>query len=152
METQWDQPAEASGKPVCLLSLLCVSQTWLHPTGLAVGLWRASLAVGQCPSASLVGHGAGTWGQGAPCSAGVTTVTNSQVGPCQPEGRSGVPVEGGADVEMGLEREGKLSTQSQKCGPRPSRGSISSSHQLVMSSHPIISSHPSPHHLPFHLE
>lgn len=70
METQWDRPADASAKPVCLLPLLCVLQTWLHPTAWHVGLRRASLAVGQCPSASLVEHGAGTWGQGAPRNAG----------------------------------------------------------------------------------
>lgn len=128
---------------------------------LAMQLWRASLAMGQCPSASLVGHGAGTWGQGAPWNAGsMSTVTNSQVGPAGSASLSDAlwdpswPCGGsvaGAYMEMLSKRERKLSTQSQKYGPCLSSKSISSSHQCVMACH-VISSSCLTTHLPFHLE
>lgn len=48
---------------------------------LAMALWRGSLAMGWCSSASLVGHGQAP-GDRVPWNAGsMSTVTDSQVGP-----------------------------------------------------------------------
>lgn len=154
METQWDQPAEAS---VSAVSALCVTD--VAPSHqLALGLWRASLAVGQCPGASLVGLRAGTWGQGAPCNASSERGHQEPAGPCwvcQPEGCSVGP-------QLALRRgcgwgfrgdglgERTLSTHSQECSPWPPEST--SSPWYGMSGHLIITSHHPSHPLPFHLE
>lgn len=84
METQWDQPAEASAKPVCLLSLLYVLQTWLHPTGCPVEGQPGRGTVPQCqPGGARCRH----HGMLAP-----STITKSQVGPCWVCQLEGCPV------------------------------------------------------------
>lgn len=100
------------------------------------------------------GARSGTWGQGA-MECQLHEHSHRQPGRpcriCQPEGflwDPGWPCGGsvaGAYMEMVLERERKLSTQSQKYGPCPSRESISSSHQRVMACHAISSSHLATH-------
>lgn len=134
----------------CVPPVIALCVTGMAPAHwLPMGLWRASLAVGQCPSASLVGHSAGTWGQGAPWNAGSMHSHQEPGGSLLSLPAWGMPCgtllgPGGGSLCLGLRwrwswRERKLSTQSQKFGPCPSRESISSRHQHVMACHDHIS-------------
>lgn len=158
MEALWDQPAEASAEPVCLLSVLCVLQTWLHPTSWPWGCrgpawpWDSALVpawwgTGQAPGDRVL-HGmpalsVATKSRQVP--AGSASLRDALWDPSWPCGGSVA----GVFVEMVLEKE--HSAPSQKCALQRVHLIISSpcygmSHHLIITSH-----HPS-HPLPFHLE